>query len=166
MFLIDTSKRQPYKKSKTIYVGGTICERKKYFKKLNVDTSYNDSEIKEGNSLNVIKCSVASLLLAVAIQKDNFYIPNFKNYRGIFCHHSFTMNKFLSVNYNEWVSWLNTSNTILQTRFLDGYAKVYIRGKIMTIYNDNSFDMLNYHTKQIIRIPENPEECRSNVRMY
>ncbi len=136
-----------------MHVGGTLCPRKKSFKNLKVDTTYSDADIIEGNSLNHIKCSIASILLAVTVRKDNFYIPNFKNYRGIFCHHSFTMNSFLNVGYQQWVSWLNTNN-MLQTQFLDGYGKVNLSGKIVTIYNDLSFDILNYNTKQIVRIPE------------
>ena len=101
----------------------------------------------------VVKASVASIVLAVVIKDGTIVLPRYENYRGIFCHHSFQMNRLCRYSYFEWTDWISSS-TLLQTSFFDAYDDIVLEGKVITVYPDSSVDLLLKKTKQILRIPE------------
>ena len=133
MFLIS-NRVQGNEKDTQLLVGNvvpqreTINERRR--KDLRVDTFFCD--IKTSMDNNVVKTSVASLVLAVVIQDNSIVLPSWENYRGIFCHHCFRMNRLSHYSYFEWTDWIN-STTILQTSFFDSYDDIVLKGKVVTL---------------------------------
>lgn len=157
MFLIS-NKVKVYKENPKLPVGDTLRKRevqtrsvRKNTNHLRVNTFFYDFMTTYDEF--AIKASVASIVLAVVIQGDTIVLPTFENYRGFFCHKSFRMNRLSRYSFFEWSEWINSS-TILQTSFLDAYDTINLSGKIITVYNDSTFDLLVHKTKQIIRIPE------------
>ena len=153
MFLIS-NRVEGIKKDTELLMGNVVPKRetvKKKKKDLRVDTFFCD--FKTSMDKHVVKTSLASLVLAVVIQDNNIVLPSWENYRGIFCHHCFRMNRLSHYSYFEWTDWIN-STTILQTSFFDSYNDIVLQGKVITLYPDSSFDLLIHKTKQILRIPE------------
>lgn len=154
MFLISNKVKCNEENSK-LSVGNVVPEREaikeRKKKDLHVDTYFCDAK----NSMDTyfVKASVASLVLAIVIQDNSIILPSWENYRGVFCHHSFCMNRLSHYSYFKWTDWIN-STTILQTSFFDSYDDIVLKGKVITIYPDSSFDLLIKKTKQILRIPE------------